>query len=172
VPMLLGGDEIGRTQGGNNNAYCQDDEISWYDWENVDENLLAFTRTAIALRREHQALRPRDYLRTPEGGLAQMVLYRPDGQQMTDEDWQNTDAKALAVALDGRRIADADGEVSRDRFLLLINSHHEPVAFTVPAGRGPWDVVLTTDDPDPVEPLSAGDSIEIRDRSVLLLHTA
>jgi glycogen operon protein len=171
VPMILGGDEIGRTQQGNNNAYCQDSELSWYDWDAVDEHLLAFTRTAIALRREHAALRPREYLRTPEGGLAQMVLYRPDGQQMQAEDWRNPIAKTLAVALDGRLIADADGETSRDRLLLLINAHHEPVEFTVPAGRGSWRVVLTTDDPDPIDPLAGGDVVTVRDRSLLLLHS-
>jgi glycogen operon protein len=171
VPMILGGDEIGRTQQGNNNAYCQDSELSWYDWDAVDEHLLAFTRTAIALRREHAALRPREYLRTPQGGLAQMVLYRPDGQQMQAEDWRNPIAKTLAVALDGRLIADADGETSRDRLLLLINAHHEPVEFTVPAGRGSWRVVLTTDDPDPIDPLAGGDVVTVRDRSLLLLHS-
>src|SRR5581483_4666535 len=71
VPMILGGDEIGRTQDGNNNAYCQDNEISWYDWENADEHMLAFTKRAIALRKAHPALRPRDYLRTPGGEPAQ-----------------------------------------------------------------------------------------------------
>ncbi|GAA0614844.1 glycogen debranching protein GlgX [Sporichthya brevicatena] len=171
VPMILGGDEMGRTQGGNNNAYCQDNEISWYDWDNVDEHLLAFTKTAIALRRDHPALRPREYLRTPEGGVAQMVLYRPDGKQMQAEDWQNPIAKTLAVALDGRLIEDADGETTRDRLLLLINAHFEPVEFTIPTGRGSWRVVLTTDDPDPIDPLSAGDVIAVRDRSLLLLHS-
>ncbi len=82
VPMVLGGDEIGRTQKGNNNAYCQDNELSWYDWDNVDKDLLAFVKTAIALRRDNQALRPREYLRGPEGGPAQMVLFRPDGRHM------------------------------------------------------------------------------------------
>ena len=171
VPMILGGDEIGRTQQGNNNAYCQDSELSWYDWDDVDEHLLAFTKTAIALRREHAALHPREYLRTPEGGVAQMVLYRPDGQQMRAEDWQNPIAKTLAVALDGRLIEDAEGETSRDRLLLLINAHHEPVEFTVPAGRGSWRVVLTTDDPDPIDPLAGGDVVTVRDRSLLLLHS-
>ncbi|MCW2622881.1 MAG: glycogen debranching enzyme GlgX, partial [Frankiales bacterium] len=170
VPMLLGGDEIGRTQGGNNNAYCQDDEISWYDWDNADQDLLAFTRTAIALRREHPALRPRDYLRGPGGEPAQMVLYRPDGEQMDDQDWANPTSKTLAVALDGRQIEDADGRTSTDRFLLLLNAHHEPVTFTVPGGGGTWNVVLTTDEPDPVDPLKAGDALEVRDRSLVLLH--
>jgi isoamylase len=173
VPMILGGDEIGRTQDGNNNAYCQDDELSWYDWENADQDLLAFTRTAVKLRRENPALRPREYLRGPGGAPAQMVLYRPDGAEMSDEDWQDQGSKTLAVALDGRQIQDADGDTTRDRFLLLVNAHHEPVDFTVPAGgRRPWRVVLTTDDPDPIEPVSSGDILSVRDRSLLLLHSS
>jgi isoamylase len=172
VPMILGGDEIGRTQEGNNNAYCQDDELSWYDWDNVDEDLLAFTKTAIRLRRDNPALRPRDYLRGPGGLPAQMVLYKADGAEMSDEDWKDADSKTLAVALDGRQIEDADGDTTRDRFLLLVNAHHEPVDFTVPSGgRRPWRVVLTTDDPDPIEPVSSGDVLTVLDRSILLLHT-
>ncbi|HEY0871651.1 MAG TPA: glycogen debranching enzyme, partial [Acidothermaceae bacterium] len=172
VPMILGGDEIGRTQDGNNNAYCQDNEVSWYDWDNIDENLLAFTKTALKLRRENPALRPRDYLRGPGGLPAQMVLYKADGVEMSDEDWKDTGTKTLAVALDGRQIEDADGDTTRDRFLLLVNAHHEPVDFTVPAGgRRPWRVVLTTDNPDPIEPVSSGDVLTVLDRSILLLHT-
>ena len=172
VPMILGGDEIGRTQDGNNNAYCQDDELSWYDWDNVDENLLAFTKTALALRRDNPALRPRDYLRGPGGLPAQMVLYNADGAEMSDQDWKDAGTKTLAVALDGRQIEDADGDTTRDRFLLLVNAHHEPVDFTVPSGgRRPWRVVLTTDDPDPIEPVSSGDVLTVLDRSILLLHT-
>jgi glycogen operon protein len=93
-------------QNGNNNAYCQDNEVSWYDWDNVDKDLLAFVKTAIALRRDNHALRPREYLRGPEGGPAQMVLYRPDGKHMTAEDWQDPSARALAMAIDGRQIED------------------------------------------------------------------
>ena len=171
VPMLLGGDEIGRTQGGNNNAYCHDDELSWYDWANADGHLLAFVKTAIALRKAHPALRPRDYLRTPQGGLEQMVLYRPDGRQMTDIDWQNPTSKTLAVALDGHLIEDADGATTTDRFLLLLNAHHEDVDFVVPDGKGEWRVVLTTDDPDPIPMLGGGDVVSVRDRSMLLLQS-
>ncbi|MGH7044487.1 MAG: glycogen debranching protein GlgX, partial [Acetobacteraceae bacterium] len=100
TPMLLAGDEFGRTQQGNNNAYCQDTEISWYDWDHHDEDLLAFTRTALTLRREHPALRPGEYLRGPGGAPAQMVLYRTDGQQMKPEDWEDPWAKTLAISLD------------------------------------------------------------------------
>jgi isoamylase len=172
VPMMLGGDEIGRTQRGNNNAYCQDDEVSWYDWDNIDHDLLAFAKTAIALRRENAALRPREYLRGPGGTPAQMVLYRPDGAEMSDEDWRNDHTKALAVALDGRQIEDADGDTTRDRFLLLVNAHQDMLEFTIPAGgRRPWHVILTTDDPDEIAPVMSGDVLSVRDRSMLLLHT-
>ena len=100
-----------------------------------------------------------------------MVLYRPDGEQMQAQDWQNPIAKTLAVALDGRLISDSEGDVNRDRLLLLINAHDEPVEFTVPTGRGTWRVVLTTDDPDPIDPLAAGERVAVRDRSLLLLHS-
>jgi isoamylase len=169
VPMLLGGDEIGRTQQGNNNAYCQDNELSWYDWENIDTELLAFTKAATALRREHPALHPHEYLRGPEGGPAQMVLYRPDGAPMAAEDWQNPIAKTLTVSLDGRLISDEEGDITGELLLLLVNAHFEPVTFTVPKGRGQWLVVLTTDDPQAIDPVSGGDTLTVRDRSLLLL---
>jgi glycogen operon protein len=171
VPMLLGGDEIGRTQKGNNNAYCQDNDISWYDWAEVDEDLLAFVRTAIALRRDNHALRPREYLHGPEGGPAQMVLYRPDGKPMTADDWQDPFARALAVALDGRQIEDSDGETTTDRFLLLLNAHYEPVEFVLPAGRANWDPVLTTGPPDKTPKLSRKRTLSLAARSLLLLHS-
>jgi isoamylase len=172
IPMILGGDEIGRTQGGNNNAYCQDDEVSWYDWEALDKNLLAFTRTALALRHDNPALRPRDYLRGPEGGPAQMVLYRPDGQPMSPEDWGNPTARTLAVALDGRHIEDAEGETAPDRFLLMLNAHHEPVEFTIPPGRNKWHAVLTSAGPDDTPSITRRRTITVEGRSLLLLHSA
>ena len=171
VPMILGGDELGRTQHGNNNAYCQDNELSWYDWDHVDDHMLAFTRTALALRRNHPALRPREYLRGPEGGPAQLVLYRPDGEQMTADDWQNPMARTLAVALDGRQIADVEGDTSRDRFLLLLNAHHEPVEFKIPARRGLWKAVLTTGGPDDTPEIGPDGTILLDSRALLLLHS-
>ena len=171
IPMLLGGDEIARTQRGNNNAYCQDNEISWYDWEHEDEDLLAFTRTALALRHAHPALRPREYLRGPGGAPAQMVLYRADGKQMKEEDWLVPHARTLAVSLDGRQIEDAEGERGRERFLLLLNAHFEPVQFTIPLGGSAWQVVLTSGEPDETPPIQRGGVIEVADRSFLLLLT-
>ena len=145
VPMLLGGDELGRTQLGNNNAYCQDNEISWYHWDGADEELIEFTRQLIALRRCTAALRPRDYLRGPEGGLAQMTLYRSDGELMAEQDWADPHIRTLSVSLDGRRIADEDGETSQDRLMLCVNGHHEPVEFTVPGGPRHWTAVVCSD---------------------------
>jgi isoamylase len=171
VPMVLGGDEIGRTQGGNNNAYCQDNEVSWYDWDNVDKELLAFTRAAVRLRRENTSLRPRKYLRSAEGGAAQMPLYRSDGQAMSDQDWQDSRAKTLAIALDGRQIEDADGESSKDRLLLLLNAHYEPVDFTVPPGPADWDVALTSAEPENTPAVKPDRTITVEARSLLLLRS-
>jgi isoamylase len=171
VPMILGGDEIGRTQGGNNNAYCQDNETSWYDWDAVDENMLAFTKTAIALRRANPPLRPREYLRTPGGEPAQMVMYRPDGKEMAEDDWLEPATNALAMVLDGRHIEDGDGETSRDRFLILLNAHWEPVEFTIP-GWGRWKAVLTSGGPDDTPQITPERTITLEGRSLLLLHSA
>src|SRR5205085_820020 len=97
IPMLLGGDEMGRTQGGNNNAYCQDNEVSWFDWEDVDGELLVFTQRVIALRKAHPVFRRRRFSTASEMGW-----FRPDGQRMTDEDWESGFAKSVAVSLDGQ----------------------------------------------------------------------
>jgi glycogen operon protein len=168
--MLLSGDEGGRSQLGNNNAYCQDNEISWYDWDNIDEDLLAFVKEAIALRKANSALRPREYLRGPEGGPAQMVLYRPDGKQMTPRDWQDSSARALA--LDGRQIEDAEGETTTDRFVLLLNAHDAPVTFTIPRSRAAWEPVLTTGRIEETPELLTKQTVAVEARSLLLLHSS
>jgi isoamylase len=169
IPMLLGGDEMGRTQGGNNNGYCQDSEISWYDWEHADEHLREFTRTALALRRAHPALRPREYLRGPGGAPAQMVLYRADGKQMVEADWQDPSAKTLAISLDGRQIEDAEGDADGERFLVLLNAHYEPVTFTLPLGHPDWRIVLSSVEPSEAPAVPDGNILEVADRSFLLL---
>ena len=100
-----------------------------------------------------------------------MVLYRADGKQMKEEDWQVPHAKTLAVSLDGRQIEDAEGEMGRERFLLLLNAHFEPVQFTIPLGGSAWQVVLTSGEPDETPPIQRGGVIEVADRSFLLLLT-
>jgi glycogen operon protein len=103
--MLLGGDEIGRTQHGNNNAYCQDNELSWYDWEHVDADLLDFTRHVIALRREHPTFRRRRWFPgRPIRGALDIAWLRPDGTEMDDADWNAESSRSVGVLLDGAAI--------------------------------------------------------------------
>jgi isoamylase len=163
VPMLLGGDELGRTQGGNNNAYCQDNAVSWYDWGNADADLLAWTRHLIRLRRSHPVFcRRRFFQGRPVRGLGRDGLvdigwFRPDGRPMTDADWGSGFAKSLAVFLNGHAIPDRDRrgqEVRDDSFYLLFNAWQQPIDFTLPApswGRS-WEVVLDTAAPLPPKP--------------------
>jgi len=153
VPMLLGGDEMGRTQGGNNNAYCQDNEISWLDWNALDEHLLTFTRTVIALRKEHRTFSRRSFFggRAIHGsGVSDLLWFRPDGEAMADEEWVNGHLKSLAVYLNGERFdTDVRGQpVEDDHVLVLVNAAEVDVSFTVPERLGgTWDVMLDTNHP-------------------------
>jgi isoamylase len=149
VPMLLGGDEIGRTQGGNNNAYCQDNEISWFDWEGADTDLLECTRSLIALRREHPVLRRRRWFQgRPIRGMPDLGWCRVDGLEMTDEDWEAGFVRTLGLFLNGRAMGTRDrrGQPELDdSFLLLFNTHHEDIDWTLPKMWGDtWDVVVDT----------------------------
>ncbi|MFI7012530.1 glycogen debranching protein GlgX [Streptomyces sp. NPDC050145] len=142
IPMLAHGDELGRTQQGNNNAYCQDSELSWIDWNLTGEQrqLIDFTRRVIRLRAEHPVLRRRRFFRGDTATraaqpLPDLVWLRPDAREMTDEDWRRPDAHALGVFLNGDAIAEPDTRGRRvvdDSFLLLMNSYREPVAFDLP----------------------------------------
>ncbi|MEU1039434.1 glycogen debranching protein GlgX [Streptomyces sp. NPDC005907] len=158
VPMLAHGDEFGRTQQGNNNAYCQDNEVSWVDWDLDEEQrgLLAYTRKIVALRRAHPVLRRRRFLQGPAYGSpperADVVWLRPDAYAMTDEDWLRGDTHALGVYLCGDAISERgpEGErLSDDSFLVLFNAWHEPVEFRLPpAAFGDlWRTVADTADP-------------------------
>jgi glycogen operon protein len=157
VPMVLGGDELGRTQHGNNNAWCQDNEISWYEWglREGQGAHLEFTERLIALRANHPVFRRGKFLagREQEGsGLPDVWWFRPDGRRMTQRDWQRDDAHTLGVFLNGQEIADrtARGEsISDDSFLLLFNAHYEDMTFTLPARRfgAEWAHELCTFEP-------------------------
>ena len=183
VPMMLGGDEIGRTQRGNNNAYCQDNELSWFDWTLRDENiaLLGFARRVMAFRQEHPVFRRRKWFhgRAIRGeGVADIGWFNPDGNEMTQEQWQEGFAKSVGVFLNGDDLhwPGPQGEpITDDSFLLLFNAHHEPIPFTLPVGAWGerWSVVLDTADPplledDPRE-YKAGDDIPVQDRSIVVL---
>jgi isoamylase len=183
VPMLLGGDEFARTQGGNNNAWCQDNEISWFDWEWSDEQVEqhAFTRRLIALRREHPVFRRQRFLVGEDltgSGLPDVWWFRPDGRKMTRRDWQRPDGRALGVFLNGAAIADKGphGEhVGDDSFLALLNAHYEDVSFTLPVRRfgTAWTHELCTHDPQ-IAPggdrMAARSDMLVRARSVKLLR--
>jgi glycogen operon protein len=152
VPLLLGGDEMGRTQQGNNNAYCQDNEISWFDWAGVDRELLAFTKRLIAFRRSHPVFRRRRFLVGAE--TSELRWFTPAGAAMTDADWSDASALALALYLDGSDDPDraADGTLLLDDdFLVLVNAWWEPLDFVIPATRpqAAWHVAIDTHDPGP-----------------------
>jgi glycogen operon protein len=154
VPMITAGDEIGRTQNGNNNAYCQDNETSWLDWALDDERtrLFSFVRRMIALRRAHPIFRRRDFFQgRPLYGsdVKDIVWLRPDGQEMTRQEWESAHARALAVYLSGAGLAEVDARgrpLTDEDFVLLFNASAEPVAFRIPArlGAGRWLVVVDT----------------------------
>jgi glycogen operon protein len=156
VPMLLAGDEIGRTQQGNNNAYCQDNEISWMDWQ-LDRprwELLEFTRLLIRLFHRHPVLRRRKFFqgrRIRGSEVKDLAWFRPDGKEMSDEDWENPQVRFLGLRLAGDAIEEVDARGNRivdDTLLLLLNAHHEPLAFVLPAHRPKvrWELVLDTQD--------------------------
>ncbi|QIY60950.1 glycogen debranching protein GlgX [Streptomyces sp. RPA4-2] len=184
IPMLAHGDELGRTQQGNNNAYCQDNELSWIDWRLDDEQreLIEFTRRAVALRAAHPVLRRRRFFlgdtatheRQP---LPDLVWLRPDAREMTDADWRRADAHAVAVFLNGDAIAEPDpygGAVVDDSFLLLLNSYWEPVVFRLPGAEygERWTARIDTADPAvlPDERERKADTdVHLEARSLLLL---
>jgi isoamylase len=182
VPMLLGGDEISRTQCGNNNAWCQDNEISWYEWglREHQARLYDFARRLIALRRAHPVFRRGKFLagREQEGsGLPDVWWFRPDGRRMTQRDWQAQE-HYLGVFLNGQEIVDRtpQGEhIEDDSFLLLFNAQHEEVAFRLPARRfgAEWTHELCTFDPA-IEPgqdrFPARRELLVRSRSMKLLR--
>jgi glycogen operon protein len=178
VPMLVAGDEMGRTQGGNNNAYCQDNEISWLDWENIDEHLLTFTRRGIALRKEHRTFSRRSFFggRPIHGSdVSDLLWFRPDGEVMVDEEWSTGYVKSLAVYLNGERFdIDQRGQpVEDDDVLVLVNGSELDLDFTVPEGLGgTWDVALDTQHPTGEggwREVKAGHTIQAVARSMVVL---
>ncbi len=158
VPMILGGDEIGRTQNGNNNAYNQDNETSWYDWADIDRDMLAFTQTVVALRRRHETFRRTAWLHEHASpGEDHVGWFTPAGRGMAEDDWQAPFARSVALFLAGDAIHTATGVASDRDFLLLFNAYAEELEFTLPTELGSirWelalDTALATTEPGPVE---------------------
>ncbi|MFF4754272.1 glycogen debranching protein GlgX [Streptomyces sp. NPDC002514] len=184
IPMLCHGDELGRTQGGNNNAYCQDSEVSWIDWRltGAQRGLADFTRYVVGLRAAHPVLRRRRFFRgdtaTHAGQpLPDLVWLLPDAREMTDRDWQRSDAHSVGVFLNGDAIAEHDPygrRVIDDSFLLLLNSYWEPVGFRLPdAAYGErWTTLIDTADPDGIpdeRERKANTGLRVEARSLVLL---
>ncbi|MFC8145234.1 glycogen debranching protein GlgX [Streptomyces paradoxus] len=197
VPMISHGDEFARTQHGNNNAYCQDNELAWVEWPEEPEpeesedaeggpsrQLLAFTRAMVWLRRNHPVFRRRRFFhgRPVEGthdDLSDIAWFTPDGREMTQRDWDSAQASALTVFLNGNAISEpgARGErITDDSFLLMFNASPKPLEFVVPVNHGrQWEVVVDTAHPDGVPPdtgpkVQAGDRLTLTDRSMTVLQ--
>ena len=177
VPMILAGDELGRSQGGNNNAYCQDNPVSWVDWSAVDEEMLAFVRAVIRLRLEHPVFRRAHFLegkRIPNSLLKDVVWITPEGREMTPADWQLPYARSLGFVLGGGAVAD-DGLPADDSFLVLLNAYHETIPYTLPPATlgQAWEVVVDTAESPPARPgqsWAAGLSYALRPRSLAVLR--
>src|SRR5580693_3330254 len=177
VPMLLGGDEMGRTQQGNNNAYCQDNEITWFDWSHPDTGLVDFTKRLIALRRAHPVFRRCRFLAGAEA--AELRWFTPAGTEMTSADWSDEGARAIGLYLDGSDDPDraADGTLLLDDdFLVFVNAWWEPLDFVLPVTReqASWRIDVDTYDPaapgsSTVAPQGAGDHVTVGPRSIVVL---
>jgi isoamylase len=185
VPMIAHGDELGRTQNGNNNVYCQDNELSWIDWENADTELIEFTRSVSAIRAAHPVFRRRRFfsgrpVRQRGGdGLPDIAWFAPDGSEMSDEDWDSGFAKSIAVYLNGQGIPDLDPRgqrVTDDSFVLFFNAHYEALEFVLPEERfgASWEPVIDTAATNGEEPKThdAGAKVTVDARSVLVLRSA
>jgi glycogen operon protein len=181
VPMLLGGDELGRTQRGNNNAYCQDNGISWFDWEVGDRGrrLLEWTRRLIGLRAAHPAFRRAEFLtgESPLGsGLPDSWWFRTDGRKMTRRDWGDGALRTIGLFLNGEEIpsrAPTGERVVGASFVLLFNAHYEPVIFLLPPRRfgSRWLLELSTAEPEAAgRPYPARAELEVEARSIVVLR--
>ena len=177
VPMLLGGDEMGRTQQGNNNAYCQDNEITWFDWAHADTQLQDFTKRLIAFNKAHPVFRRRRFLSGTEA--SELRWFTPAGTEMTAADWSDENALAIALYLDGSDDPDRaeDGTwLLDDDFLVLVNGWWEPLEFVLPATReqASWRTEVDTYDPaapgsSAAVPRGAGDDVTVNPRSIMVL---
>ncbi|HEX6926043.1 MAG TPA: glycogen debranching protein GlgX [Longimicrobiaceae bacterium] len=182
VPMLCAGDEMGRTQRGNNNAYCQDNEISWVNWQlsRRDRDLLEFTRRLARLRQAHPIFRRRHFFqgrRLRGSELEDITWLRPDGEEMTESEWNTQFTRTFGMRLGGDAILEWDDHgrrITDDTFLILFNADPQAVSFRLPPARRPisWEIVLTTEDPRVQEGAwsrSAGEQVALAGRSVMVL---
>jgi glycogen operon protein len=177
VPMLLGGDELGRTQSGNNNAYCQDNELSWYDWVGADTDFLDWVRRLVAYRAAHPVFRRRRWFQGRRiRGMDDMVWFRHDGEEMTDDDWETGFARSVGVYMNGDTIKSTDlyGErMTDDTFVLVFNASELDLPWVLPdATWGKhWVVDLDTADPAAApHEIAAGGTIQVQSHSLVVLR--
>ncbi|GAA4777653.1 glycogen debranching protein GlgX [Olivibacter ginsenosidimutans] len=179
IPMLLGGDEQGRTQNGNNNAYCQDNEVSWYDWKSADHELITFTKKLIQIRKKHPTFCRRKWFigqKIKGNEVEDIVWFLPEGLIMPDEAWDNDAAKSLAVYLNGGGIQSVDlqgNKIYDDHFYVIFNAHDEAITYQLPDERygEKWSKLLDTATTE-IEGIlyEPGTQVVIADRSVVLFH--
>ncbi|MEO9247709.1 glycogen debranching protein GlgX [Citricoccus nitrophenolicus] len=187
VPMISHGDELGRTQQGNNNVYAQDNELSWIHWDEADADLIEFTSRVVALRQDHPVFRRRRYFdgrpaaRSDAKALPDIVWLEPDATAKDESDWETYYARSIAFFLNGHdlaeseRDADADGDGGDHDFYVLLNAYWEPVEYTLPGEPFPasWDLVVDTADATPdITEFSAGDRISVPGRGIVILQSA
>ncbi|TWR31528.1 glycogen debranching protein GlgX [Mucilaginibacter pallidiroseus] len=178
VPMLVAGDEFGRTQQGNNNAYCQDNEISWLNWNNADEQLLSFTSKLITLRKNHPIFRRRRWFKgkpVKGKGPGDIAWFLPEGTEMEDHHWDHDFARSLGIYLNGLGLHASDQQgvpIKDDNFYIMFNAHYEPISYTLPGflSAKDWQIVLdTSNDEIEEQNLHTGNSIIVEGRSVMVL---
>ncbi len=188
VPMISHGDELGRTQDGNNNGYCQDNEITWINWDNADGELMKFTQTVSALRASHPVFRRRRFFsglpvrRRGVEGSPDISWFRPDGSEMSDDDWEAGFGRSIAVYFNGQGIPglDARGQrITDDSFVLCFNAHDEPLEFILPPAEfgAAWlPVINTADIPaadgEEPKPIAAAGSLHVESRTMVVLQAA
>ena len=186
VPMLLGGDEFGRTQQGNNNTYCQDNDINWFDWNlNAQQtDLLEFTRGLIAFRNEHPVLRRRRYfegLFLPGADIKDLTWFKIDGTEIVDEQWADPEVRSMAMRLAGEAIDEREaegGRISDETLLVLLNGSHDPLTFVLAEAGGAstcaWEVLMDTTRPTPPTPTNdkraVGSAYDVAPRALVLFR--
>jgi glycogen operon protein len=178
TPMICGGDEFGRTQGGNNNAYCQDNAISWFDWNWSPEQqaLFAFTRKLIRLRLAHPVLHRANFFkgrRIRGTDIRDLMWFRHDGQPMTDEDWDNPITQSLGMFLAGQGVDDVDDEghpIKDDNLLLVLNAGPAGIDFTLPAGARGGELLVDTADDQASEQVASDGKTHLYGRSLKLFR--
>jgi glycogen operon protein len=180
VPMLLAGDEMGKTQKGNNNAYCQDNELTWIDWSDIDEDMLTFVRKLIELRQHHPVFRRPRYFKGAMIGnhVKDVVWLTPEGDEMTPHDWQVPYARSLGYLLNGEVTlhdgADGRAQGRDDSFIVLMNAYHDTIPYTLPPTNLGllWEIVIDTALPGGIghgQIVEAGEAYPLKGRSMAVL---